>query len=31
MIGPHSKTPDFTREKEKMKVHLAKKTLIAKK
>ena len=30
MIGPHSKTPDFTREKEKMKVHLAKKTLIAK-
>jgi hypothetical protein len=30
MIGPHSKTPDFTREKEKIKGHLAKKTLIAK-
>ena len=30
MIGPISTTPDFTREKEKIKVHLAKKTLIAK-
>jgi len=30
MLGPTSTTPDFTREKEKMKVHLAKKTLIAK-
>ena len=30
MIGPHSKTEAFVREKEKIKVHLAKKTLIAK-
>ncbi len=30
MIGPHSKSPESTREKEKMKVHLAKKTLISK-
>ena len=30
MLGPNSTTPDFTREKEKMKVHLAKKTLISK-
>ena len=30
MLGPTSTTPDFTREKEKMKVHLAKKTLISK-
>jgi hypothetical protein len=30
MMGPNSETPDFTREKEKMKVHLAKKTLISK-
>ncbi len=30
MIGPISTTPDFVREKEKIKVHLAKKTLIVK-
>ena len=30
MMGPHSKTEAFVREKEKIKVHLAKKTLIAK-
>ena len=30
MIGPHSKTEAFVREKEKIKVHLAKKTLISK-
>jgi hypothetical protein len=30
MIGPISTTPDFVREKEKIKVHLAKKTLISK-